>query len=76
MNVEIGTKVAQFPEKEYINGIFVAVYLEHDMCLVLEDLYLKLVLEPGQVRLEQDEGLQARVLCVIQPKREKSWLKD
>jgi hypothetical protein len=24
--VEIGTEVAQFPEKEYINGIFVAVY--------------------------------------------------
>jgi hypothetical protein len=26
MNVEIGTKAAQFPEKEYINGIFVAVH--------------------------------------------------
>jgi hypothetical protein len=26
MNVEIGTKAAQFPEKEYINGIFLAVY--------------------------------------------------
>ncbi len=25
MNVEIRTEVAQFPEKEYINGIFVAV---------------------------------------------------
>jgi hypothetical protein len=25
MNVEIGTKDAQFPEKEYKNGIFVAV---------------------------------------------------
>jgi hypothetical protein len=24
--VEIGTEVAQFPEKEYINGIFVAVF--------------------------------------------------
>ncbi len=24
MNVEIGTKAAPFPEKEYINGIFVA----------------------------------------------------
>jgi hypothetical protein len=23
MNVEIGTEAAQFPEKEYINGIFV-----------------------------------------------------
>ncbi len=26
MNVKIGTEAAQFPEKEYINGIFVAVY--------------------------------------------------
>jgi hypothetical protein len=25
MNVEIGTKAAQFPEKEYTNGIFIAV---------------------------------------------------
>jgi hypothetical protein len=25
MNVEIGAEAAQFPEKEYINGIFVAV---------------------------------------------------
>jgi hypothetical protein len=26
VNVEIGTEAAQFPEKEYINGIFFAVY--------------------------------------------------
>ena len=26
MNVEIGAEAAQFPEKEYIKGIFVAVY--------------------------------------------------
>jgi hypothetical protein len=26
MKVEIGTETAQFPEKEYINGIFVAVH--------------------------------------------------
>ncbi len=25
MNVKIGTEAAQLPEKEYINGIFVAV---------------------------------------------------
>jgi hypothetical protein len=31
MNVEIGTEAAQFPEKEYINGIFLAV------CTVLAD---------------------------------------
>jgi hypothetical protein len=27
MNVEIGTEAAQFPEKEYIHGIFLAVAL-------------------------------------------------
>ncbi len=27
MNLEIGTEAAQFPVKEFINGIFVAVYL-------------------------------------------------
>jgi hypothetical protein len=26
MNVEIGTEAVQFPEKEYINGIFLALY--------------------------------------------------
>jgi len=26
MNVEIGTEAARFPEKEYISGIFVAVW--------------------------------------------------
>jgi hypothetical protein len=27
MNMKIGTDAAQFPEREYINGIFVAVQL-------------------------------------------------
>ncbi len=31
MNVETGTEAAQFPEKEYINGIFLAVYQVHLM---------------------------------------------
>ncbi len=26
MNVEIGTEAAQFPEKEYIKGLFVTVH--------------------------------------------------
>jgi hypothetical protein len=28
MNVEIGTEATQFPEKEYINGIFLEVWME------------------------------------------------
>jgi hypothetical protein len=33
MNVEMGTEAAQFPEKEYINGIFLAVYnAEYKRC--------------------------------------------
>jgi hypothetical protein len=28
MNVEIGAEAVLFPEKEYINGIFVAVWLK------------------------------------------------
>jgi hypothetical protein len=31
MNVEIGAEAALFPEKEYINGIFVAVYRHFDL---------------------------------------------
>jgi hypothetical protein len=31
MNVEIGVEAALFPEKEYINGIFVAVYYAYEM---------------------------------------------
>jgi hypothetical protein len=33
MNVEIGTQAAQFPEKEYINGIFLAVHGLHTLLL-------------------------------------------
>jgi hypothetical protein len=33
MNVEIGTEAAQFPEKEYINGICLAVYEYHTVIL-------------------------------------------
>jgi hypothetical protein len=34
MNVEIGAEAAQFPEKEYINEIFVAVQPITDACML------------------------------------------
>ncbi len=36
MNVEIWTEAEQFPEKEYINGIFDAVYWEKEMVKKME----------------------------------------
>jgi hypothetical protein len=38
MNVEIRTEAAQFPGKEYINGIFVAVYTAYTLLQVTEIL--------------------------------------
>ncbi len=37
MNVEIGAEAAQFPEREYINGIAVAVYVI--VCLLRYNFY-------------------------------------
>ncbi len=36
MNVEIGAEAALFPEKEYISGIFVAVYTSRDSYLDID----------------------------------------
>jgi hypothetical protein len=39
MNVEIGTEAKQFPEKEYINGILLAMYAPHQLpALILKAL--------------------------------------
>jgi hypothetical protein len=37
MNVEIGAEAAQFPEKEYINGIAVAVYTPNEFYMLYVD---------------------------------------
>ncbi len=34
MNLEIGAEAAQFPEKEYINGIAVAVSIANNKCKI------------------------------------------
>jgi hypothetical protein len=47
MNVEIGTEAAQFPEKEYINGIFVAV--QYAACRFSVFLSLNQSIQTGQM---------------------------
>jgi hypothetical protein len=42
MNVEIGAEAALFPEKEYINGIAVAVYNVHANCITVKFVTLSL----------------------------------
>ncbi len=36
MNVEIGTEATQFPEKEYINGIVIAVRISGDKRITVD----------------------------------------
>jgi hypothetical protein len=36
MNVEIGAEAALFPEKEYINGIFVAVWVYGEEMYIMD----------------------------------------
>ncbi len=38
MNVEIGAEAAQFPEKEYINGIAVAVHRDNCRTEIVEKI--------------------------------------
>jgi hypothetical protein len=38
MNMEIGTEAAQFPEKEYINGIFAAVWIRLFQVMMVKKL--------------------------------------
>jgi hypothetical protein len=40
MNVKIGAEAAQFPEKEYINGIAFAVYSNGKPVAVIGKLFL------------------------------------
>jgi hypothetical protein len=45
MNVEIWTKASKFPEKEYINGIFVAVWGDpqaSDNCIMKLEVKLQM----------------------------------
>jgi hypothetical protein len=52
MNVEIGTEAAQFAEKEYINGIFLAVWAQNSH-------FLQAGTGPGQFSLPIQEVASA-----------------
>jgi hypothetical protein len=43
MNVEIGTEAAQFPEKEYVNGILVAAHRGMRWSSTIEETFNKTV---------------------------------
>jgi hypothetical protein len=44
MNVEIVTEAAQFPEKEYINGILLAVYTQRQHSENLKQIFTEMKL--------------------------------
>ena len=39
--------------------------LQHEMCLILKNFHLESLLEPHHLRLEEHQGLEARVLRVV-----------
>ena len=39
--------------------------LQHEMCLILKNFDLESLLEPHHLRLEEHQGLEARVLRVV-----------
>ncbi len=65
MNVEIGAEAAQFPEKEYINGIAVAVY---------QLLYLNMKLSSGKLSHFSNISLKERQITE-EPMKVKIWKK-
>jgi hypothetical protein len=56
MNVEVGAEAALFPEKEYINGIFVAV---HKLCITYTQIFQA---KPGWTKIMQKPIYQKKDL--------------
>jgi hypothetical protein len=62
MNVEIGAEAAQFPEKEYISGIAVAVYT------IFDKLSLQIFFHTIALLLSNRNLLSPNVLTYKEPK--------
>jgi hypothetical protein len=66
MNVEIGTEAAQFPEKEYINGLFVAVQGLWPLCTVILYSILQSVSKyRGFLHLLDEQNRKLRTQCIV-----------
>jgi hypothetical protein len=66
MNVEIGTKVAQFPEKEYINGIFVAVHAnKSSFCVAVKSSATCLSGGWGDLPIPTSKALSSLLIIVL-----------
>ncbi len=75
MNVEIGTEAAQFPEKEYINGIFLAVRVASDYlhrCRVFALVRIKKLREKGSKTLYASIFLLLQYVSCFASKRERN----
>jgi hypothetical protein len=79
MNVEIGTEAAQFPEKEYTNGIFLAVWVQIEHMLKLKyalgTLVCAYILASTSVPFKTHDGDNAKFSTIIETKRITLWEK-
>ncbi len=71
MNVEIGAEAAQFPEKEYINGIFVQVHQKLDLQLQGQPSWMESLLSKGKqsdhslINLDCNNKPHIRTNCTV-----------
>ncbi len=76
MNVEIGTEAALFPEREYINGTFLAVYLARKLVNLATNI-CGLDIQVNRRRLTCSWGWPQRLCSSPQPSSHSStpWLR-
>ncbi len=72
MNVEIGADAAQFPEKEYMNGIAVAVYGSRTLA---ETIKKKLHIHTVCVYFTQSNGMKIIFFFIVNEKVSRNYKK-